>query len=132
MLAKIVGTLCQVSVLFLLLPPPPHPPCTMLSYCVFPGHSLASCPKCVAEISYLQETGLFWGRGLFIAPKSCSIKRSYEEEILLQSWLVYEAFQLLLASVQKKSRLHGCEPEEGFLNLCLFEEGPVILERNLM
>ena len=22
--------------------------------------------------------------------------------------------------VQKKSRLHGCEPEEGFLNLCLF------------
>ena len=22
--------------------------------------------------------------------------------------------------VQKKSRLHGCEPEEGFLNLCQF------------
>ena len=34
--------------------------------------------------------------------------------------------------VQKKSRLHGCEPEEGFLNLCQFEEGPVIIERNLM
>ena len=26
----------------------------------------------------------------------------------------------VLGSVQKKSRLHGCEPDEGFLNLCQF------------
>ena len=25
-----------------------------------------------------------------------------------------------LSRVQKKSRLHGCEPEEGLLNLCQF------------
>ena len=37
--------------------------------------------------------------------------------------LVLEQFMLKTdsyASVQKKSRLHGCEPEEGLLNLCQF------------
>ena len=27
---------------------------------------------------------------------------------------------VLVNRVQKKSRLHGCEPEEGFLDLCQF------------
>ena len=81
-LAKIVGTLCQISATF----PPllPTPPSTMLNYCVVSDLSFANYSNCATVISDLQETILFWGEGLFTASKSYVIERSYEEETLHQ------------------------------------------------
>ena len=45
-------------------------------------------------------------RGLFTVPKSCLIQRSYEEETLLLSMLVYVAFQILLAMVVARKFTH--------------------------
>ena len=69
----------------------------MLNYCVVSDQSFESCPKYAIAMSYLQESALLWGDGVFIAPKRCLIKRSHEGGMLLCSYLVSGAFHLLLA-----------------------------------
>ena len=101
MLAKIVGTLCQLSAFFASLPHPP--PSTVLIYCMVSDKSLAIFPK-MHRNSVLPSRNniVFLGGGLCIVPKSCLSKMSYEEEIPLRSLLVSVAFQLLLAMIVAK------------------------------
>ena len=99
MLAKIVGTLCQLSAFFASLPHPP--PSTMLIYFMVSDKSLAIFPKMHHNSVLPSRNNIVFGGG-FVLSKSCLSKMSYEEEIPLRSLLVSVTFQLLLAMIVAK------------------------------
>ena len=64
-------------------------------------------------------------------------RQMLHQALLLQLYVFIYLFSindyiyLYFGRVQKKQQLHGCELEEGFFSLCQFEEGSLILHRNL-
>ena len=103
MLAKTVGTLCQVPVFSLLCPPLPQYNIELLRGLT---NHLQFFQNILQQNPTFKKNIVLGERGLFTVPKSCLIQRSYEEETLLLSMLVYVAFQILLAMVVARKFTH--------------------------
>ena len=86
-------------------------PTSDCSLCLKPESLLHVVARCT---TYLNHGRFTWHHNSMLQFIAKSLKS------ILDSVLYVDFPGYVTPRVQKKSRLHGCEPEEGFLNLCQF------------
>ena len=59
-------------------------------------------------------------QGAFHALRPTDLQHGVSSPFSVVVWIYSKLYSDMLARVQKKSQLHGCEPEDGFLTLCQF------------